>query len=51
MLWVIILLILLFGGFGGYGYSRRADWGPAPMGIGTILVIILIIWLVTGGHF
>jgi len=46
MLILIILLILLFGG--GFGYYGHATWGPQygfPVGLGTILVIILIVWL------
>jgi hypothetical protein len=48
MLLLIILLILLFGGGGGYyGYSR---WGMGGgLGIlGTVLVIVLVIYLVGG---
>ena len=41
---IIILLVLLLAG-GGYGYSRRSDWGYAPVGgIGTILLILLLLW-------
>jgi hypothetical protein len=45
MLLLIIVLLLLFGGGGGYyGYSR---WGPGGgLGIfGTVLLIILILYL------
>lgn len=45
MLLLIILLLLLFGGGGGYiGYTR---WGPGGgLGIfGTILLIMLILYL------
>lgn len=41
---VIILLILLFGSFPVYPYSR--GWGYYPAGgLGTILLIIIILWL------
>jgi hypothetical protein len=41
---LIVLIILLLGG-GGYGYSRRSDWGYAPVGgLGTILIILLVLW-------
>ena len=41
---LIVLLVLLLGG-GGYGYSRRSDWGYAPVGgIGTILLILILLW-------
>lgn len=43
MIIVLLIVLLLFGGF---GYSRRDDWGLAPVGgIGTILVILLILYL------
>lgn len=41
---LIIVIVLLLGG-GGYGYSRRADWGYAPAGgLGTILLILILLW-------
>jgi hypothetical protein len=41
---VIILLLLLFGSFPAYPYSR--NWGYYPSGgLGTILLIVLILWL------
>lgn len=41
---MIILLLLLFGSFPVYPYSRR--WGYYPSGgLGTILLIVLILWL------
>jgi len=48
MLILIIILLLLFGGGGGYyGYSR---WGTGGgLGIfGTVLVILLIVYVVGG---
>jgi len=48
MILLIILLVLLFGGGGGYyGYSR---WGSrGGMGIvGTVLIIVLVVYLVGG---
>lgn len=48
MLLLIILLILLFGYFGGsYGYRRNPSYG-LPYGLGTIFVILLIIYLLGG---
>lgn len=42
---LIVLLLILLGG-GGYGYSRRADWGYAPVGgIGTIILILILLWV------
>jgi hypothetical protein len=48
MLLLIIILLLLFGGGGGYyGYSR---WGTSGgLGIvGTVLVIVLVLYMVGG---
>ena len=50
MLLLIIILILLFGGGGGYyGYSRwgaGGDWES----LGTVLVIVLILYLLGAVH-
>ena len=46
MLLLIIVLILLFGGGGGYyGHSRWGPSGGAGVGLGTILTIVLIVYL------
>ncbi len=51
MLILIIILILLFGGGGGYyGHSRWGPTGGAGVGLGTILLILLIVYLVGGLH-
>jgi hypothetical protein len=50
MLLLIIILILLFGGGGGYyGYSR---WGAGGgLGIlGTVLLIVLVLYLLGAVH-
>lgn len=51
MLWtvvlVILILVLLGGGFPGWG-PLHAHWGYAPISLGAILVIILIVLLLTG---
>lgn len=42
---LILVILALFGG--GWGYSRRADWGPYPGGgFGLIVLILVIILLV-----
>ena len=49
MLLLIIVLILLFGGFGTYQGCNR--WGyvhGGGIGLGTILIIILIVYLLGG---
>ncbi|MGN6706302.1 MAG: DUF3309 family protein [Rhodanobacter sp.] len=44
LLVVIILVILLIGALPTWGYSR--SWGYRPMGgIGVILLIVLVLWL------
>jgi hypothetical protein len=46
MLLLIIILILLFGGGGGYyGHTRWGPTGGAGVGLGTILLIILIVYM------
>lgn len=44
---LIILIVLLLCG-GGYGYTRRSDWGNGPVSIVGILLIILLIFLFFG---
>ena len=41
---IIVLIVAVFGG--GYGYSRRSDWGSAPGGGLGLLALILIVLLV-----
>ena len=44
---VILLILLLFGAFPRWGYSR--SWGYGPSGVlGVILVIVIILLLL--GH-
>lgn len=51
MLLLIILLILLFGGGGGYyGYSRWGTGGGLGI-VGTVLVIVLILYLLGAVRF
>ena len=41
---IIILLVLMFASFPAYPYSR--GWGYYPSGgLGTILLIVIILWL------
>lgn len=44
ILLIIILLVLMFASFPAYPYSR--GWGYYPSGgLGTILLIVIILWL------
>jgi hypothetical protein len=46
MLIVLLLILLLFGG-GGFGYAR---WGyGGGISIGGIILLVLVIYLITGG--
>ena len=46
MLILLIILILLFGSGGGYyGHSRWGPSGGAGVGLGTVLLILLIAYL------
>jgi hypothetical protein len=48
MILLILILILLFGFGGGYwGGNHYPGYGP-HIGLGTILVVCLIIWLLGG---
>lgn len=49
LLVVIVLIILLIGALPTWGYSR--SWGYRPTGgIGLILLIILVLWLLGVFH-
>lgn len=48
---IIVLLVLLIGGGGGYyGHSRWGASGGAGIGLGTVLVILLIAWMLGMFH-
>jgi hypothetical protein len=42
---LIIVLLLLFGGGGYYGYGRWGYRGGAGVGLGTVLVILLVAYM------
>lgn len=46
---VLVLLLLLLGGWGShYGYNAYGPaWGVGG-GLGTILIIIFVVWLLSG---
>jgi len=48
---IIIVLILVFGAGGGYyGHNRWGGRGSAGIGLGTILLILLVCWLLGVFH-
>jgi hypothetical protein len=47
---LIILLILFAGGGGYYGHTRWGPSGGAGIGLGTILVVLLVVYLLGGVH-
>lgn len=52
MLLVILILILLLGGFGGGLYGYRADYyGPSAFGGIGLIVIVLVLFLAFSGRF
>ena len=46
ILLIIILVLLVVGAAPTWPYSR--GWGYYPSGIGTILIVVVIILLITG---
>ena len=52
MLIVLIILLLLLGGGGGYyGYSRWGFRGSSGIGLGTVLLILLVLYMLGGERF
>jgi hypothetical protein len=51
LLLLIILLLLLGGGGGYYGYGRWGYAGGAGIGLGTVLLIVLLFYLLSGSPF
>jgi hypothetical protein len=51
MLWTVVLVILILalfgGGFPGWG-PWHAHYGYAPISLGAVLLIILVVLLLTG---
>jgi hypothetical protein len=48
---LVVVLLLIFGGGGGYyGYSRWGYAGGGGIGIGAILVILLVLYLLGFFH-
>jgi hypothetical protein len=48
MLILLILLLLLLGGSGGYyGHRRWGYGGSTGIGLGTVLLIVLVIYMLS----
>ena len=45
LLLIIVLLLVFAGGGGYYGYNRWGACGGAGIGLGTVLVILLVCYL------
>jgi len=44
---ILVILLLIFGGGGYYGYSRWGTGGGLGI-VGTVLVIVLVVYLLGG---
>jgi uncharacterized membrane protein len=42
---LVVLILLLLGALPAWGHSRNWGYGPSG-GLGTLLVIVLIVWLI-----
>ena len=50
MILLIIVLILLFGFGGGFwGHHTYGGFAGPGIGLGTVLIILLVFWLLRGG--
>jgi len=51
MLLLIVILLLFFGVGGGYyGYGRWGSRGGTGIGLGGILLVLLVVYLLGGLH-
>jgi len=48
MLWVIIILLLIFGVGSFPTWDHSANWGYGPSGIVWVILIILLVLALTG---
>jgi hypothetical protein len=48
LLLIILLVLLLAGGGGYYGHSRWGYGGGAGISLGTVLLLVLLVYLVRG---
>jgi hypothetical protein len=45
---IVILVIALIGGLPRWGYS--ANWGYGPSGLLGVVLVVVVLWLLLGGH-
>lgn len=48
---IIVLIVLMIGGYPAWPYARNWGYGYYPSGIILIVVIILLVLLLSGRHF
>ncbi|WP_343609634.1 DUF3309 family protein [Novosphingobium sp.] len=46
---LVVLLVLWLGGSFPRAGAYNANWGYAPVGLGTILIIVLLVLVLQGG--
>lgn len=52
---LVLLIVVIFCGFGGFGYSRRDYYATNPgtfggIGIAGVLLLVFVLWLLLGGR-
>ncbi len=47
VLLVVLVIILIVGALPRWGYS--SGWGYGPSGVGGLILVILVLWLLFGG--
>jgi hypothetical protein len=48
LLVLLVILVLVFGVGGGYGWHSGWAYGPHTLGLGAIILIVVLILFVTG---
>ncbi len=46
---VVVLLLLILGALPAWPHS--SSWGYGPSSVGGVLLVLLVVWLLWGGHF
>lgn len=45
---IVLVVCLLVGAFPSWNHS--GGWGYGPSGLIGVILIVLLIWMITGGH-